>query len=46
MKIKELFNLGKNVNEIEKPKTNIKLRDFLKTEPLKVLTVEIMPPNK
>lgn len=45
MKIKELFNLGKHANEIEKPKT-MKLKDFLKTEPLKVLPVEVMPPNK
>ncbi|HNV88303.1 MAG TPA: hypothetical protein PKL53_05005 [Methylotenera sp.] len=30
MKIKELFRRDKNVCEIEKPKTNMKLRDFLK----------------
>lgn len=29
MKIKELFRRDKNVCEIEKPKTNLKLRDFL-----------------
>lgn len=30
MKIRELFRRDKNVCEIEKPKTNMKLRDFLK----------------
>lgn len=37
MKIKELFRRDKNVCEIEKPKTNLKLRDFLKMSALKVL---------
>lgn len=31
MKIRELFRRDKNVCENEKPKTKLKLRDFLKT---------------
>lgn len=38
MKIKELFRRDKNVCEIEKPKTNMKLRDFLKVAGMKPAT--------
>lgn len=46
MKIKELFRRDKNVCEIEKPKTNLKLRDFLKMAGLKVLVAEKIQPIK
>jgi hypothetical protein len=46
MKIKELFRRDKNVCENEKPKTNMKLRDFLKVAGLKVLVNEKIQPSK
>lgn len=39
MKIKELFRRGKNVCENEKPKTNLKLRDFLNVDRLPTMTL-------
>ncbi len=42
MKIKELFRRDKNVCEIEKPKTNMKLRDFLNVDRLPTV---ILNPN-